>query len=107
MATEFKSYVYNNVSSTLTTIFTAPEKCVIIGLIATNIYGSVMPISLKLTKSAGGSTFIVKNRRIDSGQFVDFMQGNKLILETNDYISANAGDTNAFDVTISVLKGAS
>ena len=106
MATEFKSYIYNNIGSTLVTVFTAPEKCVIIGLIASNIYGSVMPISLKVNKMAGGSSFIAKNRRIESGQFCDFMQGNKLILETGDYLSAIAGDTSAFDLTVSVLKGA-
>lgn len=108
MATEFKSYIYNNVGSTLVTVFTAPEKCVVIGLIASNIYGSVMPISIRLNKTTSStSSTIVKNRRIESGQFVDFMQGNKLILEASDYLTAVAGDTNAFDITVSVLKGAS
>lgn len=104
MAT-FKSYGTQNVGTTEVAVFAPSSKSIVIGLAVSNIYGSVMPITLKLYKTAGSVTHIAKARRIESGVYVDFMAGNKLVVESGDVIKAFAGDTAAFDVFVSALEG--
>ena len=107
MATAFKSVIKTNIGLTSSTVFTPTSKSVIIGLIATNVYGSVLPITIKLNKSGGTSAHIAKARRIEAGQYIDFIAGNKLILEIGDTISASSSDNSAFEIIVSYLEGVS
>lgn len=105
MAT-FKSYGTDGIGATEQVLFQPTVKAIVVGLIVSNTYGSTMPITVKLNK--GDSVFhIIKARRVEAGVFVDLMQGNKLVLEAGDSISAHAGDTACFDSVISVLEGVS
>ena len=108
MATSFKSYSKPNIGTTPVTLLTATQKTIIIGLTVSNIHASVIPITIKLNKSGGGTvTHIAKSKRVESGSYLDFMLGNKLVVEVGDTITAFAGDTAAFDVSVSVLEGVS
>jgi hypothetical protein len=107
MATVFKSYIRANIGTTPVTLLAPTQKTIVIGLTIANIYGSVMPITIKLNKPGGSSTHIAKNRRVESGVYLDLMLGNKLVIEVGDTLTAFAGDTAAFDVTISALEGVS
>jgi hypothetical protein len=104
MAT-FKSYGTAAIGTTETAVYTPSQKSIVIGLAISNIYGSVMPITIKLYKSAGTIVNIAKARRVESGTYVDLMAGNKLVIENGDILKAFAGDAAAFDVTVSVLEG--
>lgn len=104
MAT-FKSYGTAAIGTSETAIYTPSQKSIVIGLALSNIYGSVMPITIKLYKSGGATVNIAKSRRVESGTYVDLMAGNKLVIESGDILKAFAGDTAAFDVTVSVLEG--
>lgn len=105
MATTFKSYGTNSIGTTPVTIFAPTQKSIVIGLTVSNIYGSVMPITVKINKSGDGSYHLAKARRVESGTFVDLMQGNKLVVDVGDTITAFGGDTAAFDVLVSALEG--
>jgi hypothetical protein len=107
MATSFKSYSKPNIGTTSVTLLTATQKTIIIGLTVSNIYGSVMPVTIKLNKPGGISTHIAKAKRVESGTYLDLMLGNKLVVEVGDTLTAFAGDTAAFDITISTLEGVS
>jgi hypothetical protein len=107
MATIFKSYVAASIGITPVTLLTPTQKTIVIGLTISNIYGSVMPITIKLNKQGGTSTHIAKAKRVESGSYLDLMLGNKLVVEVGDTLTAYAGDTAAFDVTISALEGVS
>jgi len=107
MAAEFKSAIKTGIGLTNVTVFTPTSKTVIIGLIAINVYGSVLPITIKINKSGGTSAHIAKARRIEAGAYIDFISGNKLILEVGDTISASASDNNAFEIVLSYLQGVS
>lgn len=104
MAT-FKSYGTASVGTSEVAIYTPSQKSIVIGLAISNIYGSVMPITIKLYKSAGAIVSITKSRRVESGTYVDLMAGNKLVIENGDILKAFAGDSAAFDVTVSALEG--
>jgi hypothetical protein len=105
MPTLFKSYAKAGIGTTTVTLLTATQKTIVIGLTISNIYGSTIPITIKLNKPGGISTFIAKAQRIDSGAYMDLMRGNKLVVEAGDTLTAFAGDVNAFDITISALEG--
>jgi hypothetical protein len=107
MATSFKSYSAASIGTTEVTLLTPTVKTIVIGLTISNIYGSVMPITIKLTKSAGTVTYIAKAKRVESGTYLDLCAGNKLVIEVGDTLKAFAGDTAAFDITISALEGVS
>jgi hypothetical protein len=108
MAAVFKSYTRASIGTTTVTLLAPSVKSIVIGLTVSNIYGSVMPITIKLNKSGGGTvTHIAKSKRVESGSYLDFMLGNKLVVEVGDTITAFAGDTAAFDVSVSVLEGVS
>lgn len=104
MAT-FKSYGTSSVGTDEVSIYAPTQKSIVIGLALANIYGSVMPITIKLYKVGGTTVSIAKSRRVESGVYVDFMAGNKLVVEAGDILKAFAGDTAAFDVTVSALEG--
>lgn len=101
----FKSYATAHIGATEVTIYAPSQKSIVIGLALANTYGSVMPITIRLYKSSGTTVDIAKSRRVESGTYVDLMAGNKLVIESGDTLKAFAGDTDAFDVTISVLEG--
>jgi hypothetical protein len=107
MATSFKSYSMANIGSTPITLLSPTVKTIVIGLTISNIYGSVMPITIRLTKSSGTITHIAKAKRVESGTFLDLCAGNKLVIEAGDTLTASAGDAAAFDITISALEGVS
>ena len=104
MAT-FKSYGTAAIGTTETAVLTVTQKSIVIGFAVSNVYGSVMPITIKLYKAGGTIVHIAKARRVESGAYVDLMAGNKLVLEVGDVLKSYAGDTSAFDVTVSVLEG--
>lgn len=103
----FKSYGTTAIGTTEVAIYTPTQKSIVIGLVVSNIYGSVMPITIRLFKSEGATVTITKARRVESGSYVDLIAGNKLVIESGDVLKAFAGDTAAFDVTVSVLEGVS
>lgn len=105
MATSFKSYARAAIGVTPVTILAPTQKTIVIGLTVSNIYGSVMPITIKLNKPGGTSTHIAKSQRVESGTYLDLMLGNKLVVEVGDTLTAFAGDAAAFDITISALEG--
>ena len=107
MSTSFKSYSAASIGITPVTLLAPTVKTIVIGLTVSNIYGSVMPITIKLTKSAGTITHVAKTTRVESGTYLDLCAGNKLVVEVGDTLTAFAGDTAAFDIIISALEGVS
>ena len=107
MANAFHSYGTSGVGTTPTTIYTASSKAVVIGLAVCNTYGATLPITITITKASGGTYNLVQSRRVDAGIYTDFMTGNKLVLETGDYIQAVSGAASSFDSFVSTLEGVS
>lgn len=103
----FKSYVSTNIGTSSVTVLSPSTKTIVIGLIVTNVYGSIMPVTLKLNKSGGPSVFLAKATRVEAGAFTDLMKGNKLVVEVGDTLTIVSTDTAAFDVSLSVLEGVS
>lgn len=102
-------------STTIYSIASNGDKAIVIGLNVANTFGSTLPISITHTQG-GTAVYVVRNKRIKSGETEELMKGNKLVLMPGDSLSAqvetdyklNVTDTTvpkAFDVVASILKG--
>ena len=92
------------VGTTEQTIYTAPTGThLLIGLIATNTYGSNLGINVKLVRSAS-TYYISHNRRIDVDTTEDLLMGTKVSLTTGDEIKASANADGAFTLIATVTQ---
>lgn len=103
MAT-FKCIATRNLGQAVTVIHTAPSGTVVIGLSASNIYGSELPIDVSHKRSSN-VTKILKQFRVGPGKTEELMRGNKIVLEAGDQLVASTALANGFDILLSVLEG--
>ena len=80
---------------------------VILGILASNKTANSVDVTVNLIK-AGGTGSQVINSLITSGNVpnkssLEFMTGNKIIIEPGDWIKAYAGTASAIDITVSYM----
>jgi hypothetical protein len=105
MTTSFQNAVARNVGESEVVMYTVAvgQKAVLMGCNASNIFGSIVPFSLILRRTAG-DTFITKDQRINNGENKEVLQG-KVVLVAGDSLVAKAGIDASFDVIASLLAG--
>ena len=105
MANDFKNAQQTSVTSQ-TTVYTAPasKDSIILELDVANVTSSAVTASVKLYDLSDGGAFahIVKDAPIPSGSSLQVISGQKVILETGDYICVTA--SGACDVVCSILE---
>ena len=104
MANDFKNAQQTNVTGQ-TTVYTAPanKDSIILELDVSNVTSSAVTASVKLY-DLSDTTFahIVKDAPIPSGSSLQVISGQKVILETGDYVCVTA--SGACDVVCSILE---
>lgn len=102
----FTSTTTRNIGGSLTVVYTAGDKGVVIGINATNIYRSALPVSITHRRGAV-DTFFVEDKYVEPAETAALLTGNKLVVESGDQLLVNTytGITDAFDVIISALEG--
>lgn len=100
----FKSTATRDLGQSSTTIHTAGSGTVVIGLSASNIYGSELPIDV-WHRRGSNNTMILQQYRVGPGQTEELMRGNKIVLEAGDQLMASTAVANGFDILVSVLEG--
>tara|TARA_A100001037_G_C14806533_1_gene481286 strand:+ start:91 stop:417 length:327 start_codon:yes stop_codon:yes gene_type:complete len=104
MAASFQQGLTANAGTTEQTIYTAPAGThLLIGVIATNIYGSTLGVTVKLVRSAT-EYYISYDRKVDANITADLLMGTKLSLTTGDEIKVSAPADNAFTVIATVTQ---
>ena len=85
-------------------IYTAPTSTttVFIGLTIANIAASQITVDIKL--SAASTVFLVKDVPILAGASLEFMAGNKIIMEAGHTISVTSNTANSADSTLSIME---
>jgi hypothetical protein len=107
MANTFKNATAANIGETPVAVYTVPatKKSIVIGCSVTNIYGSTLPVSIRLRKGTDSSyTHIVKDARVETGLTLEVMRGNKIVLDSGDALYVSAPENSAFDCVVSVLE---
>ena len=108
MAAVFETSYVTNVGATEATLYVAPTgltgKHLIVSLVATNIFGSALPITVKLIRGVD-EIFLAYNKRILANDTVDILINNsKIMVFEYDEIRVSAPVNNAFSVIMTVVE---
>ena len=108
MAAVFETSYVKNVGSTEQTLYTAPAgltgRHLIVSLVTTNIFGSALPITVKLVRGAD-TVYMAYNKRILPNDTLDLLINNsKVMIENGDLIKVSAPVDNAFSIIMTVVE---
>ncbi len=106
MANTFKLKTRANVGVTTASIYTVPAATTttIIGITLANISGSSINVGVGITRTSADNVSILKNVPIPQGSTLEFMGGNKLVLEATDTLTAISDIASSLDVSVTLLE---
>jgi len=108
MANTFKLKTKANVGVTTVGIYTAPSSTttVVIGITLANTSGSGVNVGVAVSRTSATKEDVnlLKNAPIPHGSSLEFMGGNKVVLETNDQINVNSDTNNSVDAALTIME---
>ena len=106
MANTFKLKTKANVGVTTVGIYTAPAATttVVIGITLANTSGQGINVGIGITRASADNISLMKNVPIPQGSSLEFMQGNKIVLEATDMLTVVSDTTSSLDASITVLE---
>ena len=100
MANTFKLKSKNNIGVSTVGIYTVPgaTTTVIIGVTCTNVSGQGINVGIGISRATNGDDInILKNVPIPQGSALEIMQGNKIVVEAVDTVTAKSDVNNSLD----------
>ena len=82
----------------------ASTTTVVIGITAANISGNAINVGIGVSRPNGDDIKLMKNVPIPQGSSLEFMQGNKIVLETTDTITAESNVNNSVDLALTIME---
>ena len=76
---------------------------VILGILASNKTANSVDVTVNLIKGGSTSTSLITSGNVPNKSSLEFMTGNKIIIEPGDWIKAYAGTASAIDITFSYM----
>ena len=107
MANTFKLKTKANVGVTTVGIYTAPAATttVVIGITLANTSGSGVNVGVGITRAgATEDVKLLRNAPIPQGSSLEFMGGNKIVLETNDQINVDSDTASSVDAALTIME---
>ena len=108
MANTFKLKTKANVGVSTVGIYTAPAATttVVIGITLANTSGSGVNVGVAVSRTSATKEDIklLKNAPIPSGSSLEFMSGNKIVLETSDQINVDSDTNNSIDAALTIME---
>ena len=108
MANTFKLKTKANVGVATVGIYTAPAATttVVIGITLSNTSGSGVNVGVAVSRTSDTKEDIklLKNAPIPSGSSLEFMSGNKIVLETSDQINVDSDTNNSVDAALTIME---
>ena len=106
MANAFKLKTKANVGVTTTNVYVTPGSTTttVIGITLANISGTGVNVGVGVTRAAADDIKLLKNVPIAQGSTLEFMQGNKIVLEATDTLTVNSDANNSVDVALTILE---
>ena len=108
MANTFKLKTKANVGVTTVGIYTAPAATttVVIGITLANTSGSGVNVGVAVSRTSDTKEDIklLKNAPIPSGSSLEFMSGNKIVLETSDQINVDSDTNSSVDAALTIME---
>ena len=106
MANTFKLKSKANVGTSSTDVYQVPASTttVVIGITAANISGNAINVGIGVSRPNGDDIKLMKNVPIPQRSSLEFMQGNKIVLETTDTITAESNVNNSVDLALTIME---
>ena len=106
MANTFKLKTKANVGISTQNVYVVPSATttVVIGITLANTSGSGCLVGVGITRPSTDDIKILKNAPIPQGSSLEFMQGNKVVLEASDTITVNSDTNNSIDVALTIME---
>ena len=106
MANTFKLKTKANVGISTENIYVVPSATttVVIGISLANISGSGAVVGVGITRPAADDVKVLKNVAIPQGSTLEFMGGNKVVLETADTLTVNSSSNSSIDAALTIME---
>ena len=108
MANPFKLKTKANVGVTTVGIYTAPAATttVVIGITLANTSGSGVNVGVAVSRTSDTKEDIklLKNAPIPQGSSLEFMAGNKIVLEATDTVTVDSDTNNSVDASLTIME---
>ena len=106
MANTFKLKTKANVGLTTSNVYVVPTSTttVVIGVTLANTSGSGINVAIGITRASTDDISVLKNVPIPQGSSLEFMQGNKVVLEATDSLTAYSDVNNTLDVALTIME---
>ena len=106
MANTFKLKTKANVGVTTVGIYTAPASTttVVIGITMANTSGSGVNVGVGITRASQEDIKLLKNAPLPQGSSLEFMAGNKIVLETTDTLTVDSDTNNSVDAALTIME---
>ena len=108
MANTFKLKTKANVGVTTVGIYTAPAATttVVIGITLSNTSGSGVNVGVAVSRTSDtkDDVSLLKNAPIPQGSSLEFMGGNKVVLETTDTLTVDSDTNNSVDAALTTME---
>ena len=106
MVNTFKLKTKKNVGITTSDIYVVPGSTtsVVIGITLANTSGSGCNAGIGIERNSADDISLLKNAPIPQGSSLEFMQGNKIVLETTDKLTVNSDTNNSIDVALTIME---
>ena len=108
MANDFKLKTKANVGVTTENVYVVPSTpnttTTVIGITLCNTSGSGINVGVGITRAGSDDIKILKNVPIPQGSTLEFMQGNKVVLEETDTLTVNSDTNSSVDVALTILE---
>ena len=88
-------------------IYTAPASTttVVIGITLANTSGSGVNVGVGITRAGTTEDVkLLKNAPIPQGSSLEFMGGNKVVLETTDTVTVDSDTNNSIDAALTIME---
>ena len=95
-----------NVGVTTVGIYTVPAATttIIIGIALANVSGTGVNVGVGITRVSADNISLMKNVPIPQGSTLEFMGGNKMILEATDTLTIISDTVSSIDVSVSIME---
>ena len=75
-----------------------------IGITLANTSGSGCNVGVGITRPSTDDVKLLKNAPIPQGSSLEFMGGNKVVLETGDTLTADSDTNNSIDASLTIME---
>jgi hypothetical protein len=106
MANTFKLRTKANVGVTTTVVYTTPAATTttVIGITLANTSGNSINVGVGVSRTGQDSVSLLKGAPVPQGSTLEFMSGNKIVLEATDMITVVSDTNSSLDAAITILE---